>query len=150
MFPTRKETAFWICVNQAQVFIHRKIDQKLKAAGLPPLRWYDVLWALEQAEDSGMRPFELEKSLLFEQSNLSHLLRRLISEGLVSQTVYSKDRRGKIIKITAQGQIVRRNMWDIYGPALHASVALQDETLDHEDLTNVLKSMIARDGQGAG
>ena len=44
-----------------------------KAAGFPPLEWYDVLWELERDPEGGLRPFELEGRLL--------LLRNTICRG---------------------------------------------------------------------
>ena len=118
-FPTDEETALWIALNRSQQKLYRTVDAALKAEGLPPLRWYDVLWSLERAGSEGGRAFELERSLLFEQSNLSRLLSRIIAEGLAEETVYHKDRRGKKLLITAEGRRVRKRMWTIYGPLIH-------------------------------
>ncbi|MGI9510565.1 MAG: MarR family winged helix-turn-helix transcriptional regulator, partial [Geminicoccaceae bacterium] len=85
-YPTAEETALWVAFNRAQRSIYRSMDSALKAAGLPPLRWYDVLWSLERSKEKGVRPFELEKLLIFEQSNLSRLLRRMIDAGLVEES----------------------------------------------------------------
>ncbi len=95
------------------------MDAELKAKGLPPLRWYDVLWELERTPKDGLRPMEIEKTHLFEQSNLSRLLRRLIDEGLVEELDFPDDGRGKILKITRQGRRMRKRMWAIYGPLIH-------------------------------
>ena len=84
------------------------MDSVLKAKGLPRLRWYDVLWATECAGSPGLHPFELEKGLIFEQSNLSRLLRRMIEEGLVEESVFENDRRGRLLKITKKGWQVRK------------------------------------------
>ena len=144
MYPTDEETSFWINLNRAQMSLHRKVDLDLKAAGLPPLRWYDVMWALERADTCGVRPYELVTSLIFEQSNLSRLLRRLVDEGLAEQMAFDGDRRGKVMRITAKGQQVRKEMWKIYGPILHASLAGASDTADFRDFTETLKAMIAR------
>lgn len=95
------------------------MDAELKAAGLPPLRWYDVLWELERTKQDGLRPKEIEKTHLFEQSNLSRLLQRLVDEGLVEVLDFPDDGRGKIMKITPQGRAMRKRMWAIYGPLIH-------------------------------
>ncbi len=53
------------------------VEADLKAAGFPPLGWYDVLLELSRAADGGLRPFALEQELLLAQYNLSRLLDRL-------------------------------------------------------------------------
>ena len=129
-YPTGDETALWVSLNLAQRRIFRVMDAALKAEGLPPLRWYDVLWALERDKGGGQRAFEMERSLLFEQSNLSRLLRRMIGAGLVAESVCPQDRRGKVLRITAEGRRVRKRMWRIYGPLIKRhmrAVALRDQ-----------------------
>ncbi|MEH6548030.1 MAG: hypothetical protein V7701_16455, partial [Sneathiella sp.] len=66
MYPTEEETKLWVALNLSQTKIYRIIDTALKSEGLPNLRWYDVLWELERAQESGLRPFELERILIFE------------------------------------------------------------------------------------
>lgn len=119
MYPTENETRLWVAINLSQRSIYRKMDAALKEKRLPPLRWYDVLWDLERAGEKGKRPFELEQSLLFEQSNLSRLLRRMTNESLLEERQFSRDRRGKILRVTEKGRVVRKNMWKIYGPLIH-------------------------------
>ena len=50
-------------------------EQALRAGGLPPLEWYDVLWELERA--GPLRPRDLQGRLLLAQYNLSRLLDRM-------------------------------------------------------------------------
>ena len=40
------------------------VEGDVKAAGLPPLAWYDVLLELDRCDEQGMRPYELERVLL--------------------------------------------------------------------------------------
>ncbi|MEM7427482.1 MAG: MarR family winged helix-turn-helix transcriptional regulator [Pseudomonadota bacterium] len=141
--PSEEETAFWVALNLAQRSIYRSMDAVLKAEGLPPLRWYDILWALERAGRCGVRPFELERSLLFEQSNLSRLLRRLVDEGLAKEAVFKDDRRGKVLKLTAKGRRIRERMWKIYGPLIRAHVGPLD---DAGKVTAALRSIIVGNG----
>ena len=142
MYPTTDETALWVALNLGQRSVYAEMDAALKAEGLPPLRWYDVLWAIERAGEGGLRPFEMERSLLFEQSNLSRLLRRMIDEGLVEESVCPNDRRGKVLRITAEGCEVRLQMWKVYGPLIHKHMSGLSDGYDLEDIAAALKSLI--------
>lgn len=145
MYPTKNETALWVALNQAQRSIYQTMDSALKASGLPPLRWYDVLWAMERVKSQGVRPFELEKGLIFEQSNLSRLLRRMIDAGLVEEAQYENDRRGKLLKITSKGCDVRLQMWRIYGPLIHKHMACMSSQFDHGDIAAALRSLFEQE-----
>ena len=145
MYPTEEETALWVALNLAQRSVYGAMDAALKARGLPPLRWYDVLWAIERAGDGGVRPFEMERSLLFEQSNLSRLLRRMTGEGLVEESVFEDDRRGKLLRITKKGRQVRKAMWQVYGPLIHAHMGEISGEGDLEEMALALSSLIRRE-----
>ncbi|WP_343561690.1 MarR family winged helix-turn-helix transcriptional regulator [Kiloniella sp. b19] len=140
--PSPDETKAWIALNLAHRFIHRKMNSALKARGLPPLVWYDVLWSLERTETGALRPFELEQSVIFEQSNLSRLLRRMCEEGLLQESVYEADRRGKIIQITDKGKEVRQQMWSVYGPAIHSHFSPLSSATDIREIIKSLSSLI--------
>ena len=116
--PTAFETEIWVAMNRATRRIQSDIGAALKDAGLPPLKWYDLLWSLER-HDGQLRPYELAQDTIFEQSNLSHLSKRLAAEGLVEFGEFDSDKRGKVLKITAKGRDLRKRMWSIYGPMLH-------------------------------
>lgn len=146
-YPTAEEADIWVALNRAQRSIYRSMDLALKAEGLPPLRWYDVLWSLERAEGEGVRPFELEKHLIFEQSNLSRLLRRMIDAELVEESVCRDDRRGKLLGITPKGCRIRKRMWKIYGPLIHTHMNGLSKQYDPAHLSGALTSLVDHDAR---
>ncbi|CUK15426.1 MarR family protein [Ruegeria denitrificans] len=116
--PTPQETDIWVAMNRTTRLIQSEISTALKDADLPPLKWYDLLWSLER-HGGRLRPYELTQDVIFEQSNLSHLTKRLATEGLIEIVGLDSDRRGKILQITEKGKDLRKRMWEIYGPLLH-------------------------------
>lgn len=116
--PTEDETKIWVAMNRTTRFVQSEINRELKSAGLPSLTWYDVLWSIERL-GGHLRPFELEDDVIFEQSNVSYLTKRLAEEGLIEVDDCPEDRRGKVISITPKGRDLRARMWTIYGPMLH-------------------------------
>ena len=130
-------------MNRAQRSIYRTMDKALRAECLPPLRWYDVLWAIERAGSGGLRPFEMEESLIFEQSNLSRLLRRMADERLVEETVCPGDRRGRVLRITDKGRRVRKRMWKVYGPLIHKHMGRLQSDCGMDEVAAALKSLVA-------
>jgi len=142
MYPTEEETKLWVALNLSQMAIYRIIDTALKQEGLPNLRWYDVLWELERSQGSGLRPFELERILIFEQSNLSRLLRRMIGKGVVKEFAFENDGRGKVLKITEDGQRVRKQMWKVYGPLIHQQIGNLSPQHTPGTIASALNSLI--------
>jgi DNA-binding MarR family transcriptional regulator len=120
-FPTKDVTRVWARLVKAQQIVLASIEQRLKAAKLPPLAWYDTLLELERAEGRGLRPFELEREMLLAQYNLSRLVDRLEEEGYVERRPFEGDGRGQLIAITVSGKSMRRRMWAVYGPEIQCA-----------------------------
>ncbi len=120
--PDKATVAAWIALARAYRVAMQKVETRLKEADLPPLAWYDALWELEKVGEGGLRPFELEHALLFEQYNLSRLVERLVKAGLVERRPCADDRRGHVLAITADGLAVRARIWGVYAPAIEAAV----------------------------
>lgn len=117
-----------------------RTEGALKAGGLPPLAWYDVLHELAEAGEGGLRPFELIDRVLLAQYGVSRLLARLEEDGLVEKLPVSDDGRGQTVRITSSGRDMRRRIWAVYG----ASIAeLMGDRLSAEDL-EMLAGLLGR------
>ena len=94
------------------------MEERLKAAALPELAWYDVLWALERAPRGRLRMHELAQTTVMSRSNLTRLVDRLEAASLVARDRDCADRRGAFAVLTAAGRAMRRRMWTVYGTAI--------------------------------
>ncbi|RJG44348.1 MarR family transcriptional regulator [Mesorhizobium sp. DCY119] len=139
--PDDTTIAAWIGLSRAQRVATASIEAQLKAAGFPPLAWYDALWELERAGGEGLRPFELERALLFEQYNLSRLIDRLEKAGLVARRACPDDKRGQVLAITPEGLTLRRDMWGVYGPAIEAAVGAKLDAGEAKVLAGLLTKL---------
>ena len=101
----------WTRLMRAQQAVLSAVEAELKAAGFPPLAWYDVLLELSRAQEEGLRPFALEQELLLAQYNLSRLLDRLEGAGYLERRACPEDGRGQIVAITAAGRALVKRMW---------------------------------------
>ena len=128
--PSDLTVRIWTRLARAQRDVLGTIEAALKAAGLPPLGWYDVLLEIDRAGTSGIRPFELERVTLLAQHNLSRLLDRLVRAGYAERNPAPQDGRGHALTITPSGSDVRRKMWPVYVAAIQA--ALGDRLAPHE------------------
>ena len=120
--PSDSAVRAWVRLARAHRAALGTVEAQLKAAGLPGLDWYDALLELERAGTGGLRPFELQKQLLFAQYNLSRLVGRLDAAGHVARKASEADGRGHVLTITASGRALRRRMWPVYAAAIEKAV----------------------------
>ncbi|RUU06440.1 MarR family transcriptional regulator [Mesorhizobium sp. USDA-HM6] len=116
--PSPEAVKAWGRLMRVSRQLVEKTEDALKAGGLAPLAWYDVLHELAAAGEGGLRPFELIDRVLLAQYNVSRLLARLEVEGLVEKLPVSDDGRGQTVRITPGGRETRRRLWAVYGKAI--------------------------------
>ena len=118
-----RQVRAWARLLGAQRLALQLVERALGKARLPPLAWYDVLLELEQAGKLGLRPFELQETMLLAQYNLSRLLDRLEKSCYVERRECEQDGRGQVVVITEAGRAMRRQMWPVYAAAIKAAFA---------------------------
>ena len=119
----------WTRLVRAQQQALAAVEADLKAAGFPPLGWYDVLLELSRADGGEFRPFALEQQLLLAQYNLSRLIDRLEQAGYVERRTCPEDGRGQVVAITASGRALVKRMWPTYRAAIarHVGARLSED-----------------------
>ena len=127
--PSDPVVRAWTRLVRAQQHVLGAVERDLKAAGHPPLAWYDVLLELTRAPQGRLRPFEIEKETLLTQYNLSRLLDRLEKQGLVARAPCEADGRGQWVVVTKAGRALQARMWDVYAQAIQRHVG---DKLDHK------------------
>ena len=101
----------WLTTDQQRVWrnylalvsgLQLAMNRQLQADCGISLGDYDVLVAL--SERGPLRVFELGECIAWEQSRLSHQLRRMRERGLVERHGSDDDRRGATVSLTAAGE----------------------------------------------
>lgn len=130
----------WARLIRAHRAVTTRVEADLKAAGYPPLVWYDVLLELGRAEGGRLPPGDLERSLLFSQYNVSRLVDRMAAQGLVRREPHPDDARRQFVCVTPAGRALRERMWPTYGAAIerHLGAKLPGER------ASVLAAQLAR------
>ena len=102
MWLTDEQQQIWrnylAMTSRLQTAMHRQLQQDCELS----LADYDVLVAL--TESGPLRINELGELLAWEQSRLSHQLRRMRGRGLVERQGSDDDRRGATVEITDGGR----------------------------------------------
>jgi DNA-binding MarR family transcriptional regulator len=127
----------WVRLIRAHDRVVANVEAGVKARGLPPIAWYDVLLELSRGGGRRLRPVELEKELLVAQYNLSRLLDRMVEAGLVLREPCDGDGRGQMVSLTAKGKAMQKEMWPhIREIVMNEMMALKDA--DIEKLSKLL------------
>jgi DNA-binding MarR family transcriptional regulator len=112
------EIDIWARFMRVSQSVLAAVEADVKAAGFPPLAWYDVLLELRRVEPDGLRQFELQDHLLLAQYNLSRLIDRLAHAGYLRREACPEDRRGQVVYLTEKGRALIDAMWPAYRAAI--------------------------------
>jgi DNA-binding MarR family transcriptional regulator len=104
----------WRAFLNAHASVVGRIEAELSAEGLPPLSWYDVLWALYQAPHHRLRMGEVADHVVLSRTGMTRLVDRIEAAGCIRRTAVASDRRGAYATITPAGIRVLRRMWPVY------------------------------------
>jgi DNA-binding MarR family transcriptional regulator len=110
--------AAWRAVLNAHASVVATAEAALAAAELPPLAWYDVLWAIRRAPARRIRMAELAASLTISRGGLTKVADRLENAGFLRREPADDDGRGLYAVLTADGNTLLRRMWPVYSRAL--------------------------------
>lgn len=125
----------------------RRIEEALAEHDLPPLGWYDVLWAVRRAPERRLRIHEIADEVVLSRTGTSRLVERIVSAGLLAREPVPGDRRGSYAALTAEGEATLRAMWPVYAGVVRELFAPQ--LGDADGLTRSLQAVAAaaRDGR---
>jgi DNA-binding MarR family transcriptional regulator len=108
----------WQAVLTTHAAVVARVEEALAAAELPPLSWYDVLWAVRRAPGRRVRMAELAERLTLSRGGLTKLADRLEAAGLLRRQPADDDGRGLYAVLTDAGEDMLRRMWPVYARVL--------------------------------
>ncbi len=120
--PSDAIQSAWVALGRVAPLIQDHVEDALKAASLPSLSWYTVLWEIERT-GAPQRPRDLAIPLFIPRYVLSRLVDRMEADGLVKRIKCEEDARGHLLDLTAKGRALRKEMWAVYGPAMNAAMS---------------------------
>jgi DNA-binding MarR family transcriptional regulator len=136
--PCPDTVAAWGRLVRVQQSLLAAVEKDLKKAGYPPLAWYDALLELTCEPRGALRPLELEHKMLLPQYSTSRLIDRLAQAGYVERKTCPLDGRGQFVAITAAGRDLQKQMWEVYGAAIHRHVGEKLSGTDAAKLAELL------------
>jgi len=100
-------------ILRAGKIIDHKVSDVLKKYGVTHIQ-FNILRILEARMPEKLSLGEIQEGLLFETSDVSRLIDRLVKNGLVDRTYCPNNRRKLEVSITPQGlDVIRKSMPEI-------------------------------------
>lgn len=132
----------WRKFLSAHVVLLEQIEQDLAGADLPPLTWYDILFAISEAPEQKLRLHELAQTVLLSRSNVTRLVDRLEKAGLLQREQCNRDRRGAFATISDRGRTILEQMWSVYEAAILKYFACHLDETEAKILIKLLNRMM--------
>lgn len=139
--PSPAHIQAWRLLMESQALVVERVEASLAERGLPPLAWYDVLWAVREAPGRRLRQSRLADAVVMSRSGLSRLVDRIEAAGLLRREACPSDRRGADVVLTPEGRAMLRRMWAVYGDGIARGFAAA--VPDPEALTEALAPVVA-------
>lgn len=101
----------WIRMFRTTKVVEARLRDFLRTEHDTTLPRFDVLAALYRAEE-GLKMSALSKQLLVSNGNVTGIVDRLVSDGLVKRVIIENDRRSTRVCLTPQGRKIFSGMAD--------------------------------------
>ncbi|MDQ6436078.1 MarR family transcriptional regulator [Mesorhizobium sp. LHD-90] len=106
---SKERLRLWIRLLRASRTIEAELRERLKKDFDTTLPRFDVMAALYRAPE-GMLMSDLSRFLLVSNGNVTGIIDRLVSEGLVTRARRNGDRRTSMVRLTESGIAAFRDM----------------------------------------
>ncbi|OHV71337.1 MULTISPECIES: MarR family transcriptional regulator [unclassified Mesorhizobium] len=100
--PGKERLRLWIRLLRASRTIEAELRERLKKEFDTTLPRFDVMAALYRSPE-GMLMSDLSRFLLVSNGNVTGIVDRLVSEGLVTRARRNGDRRTSMVRLTEEG-----------------------------------------------
>jgi DNA-binding MarR family transcriptional regulator len=139
--PTPTAVDAWAGLVRVERALVQKVEERLKAAGFPPLDWYHVLYEVEGGPRGMLRQSGVQDRTQLAQYNVCRLVDRLEREGLVERRQCELDGRNNVLVISAKGRALRRAMWPVYASAIQEHLGAHLSEAEAEQLVGLLSKL---------
>ena len=101
--PAKQKLRLWVRLLRASRAIEVELRERLRVAFGVTLPRFDVMAALARKQ-AGMTMTELSRYLMVSNGNVTGIIDRLVSEGMVVRSRHAGDRRATFVRLTPKGQ----------------------------------------------
>ena len=132
----------WRAVVTSHASVTDRVQKAFAASDLPPLGWFEVLWAIKRSPDGRPRMSELAEWLTLSRGGITKLVDRLQDAGYIERVSCAEDRRSLQAELTPAGERMLEEMREIY----RAEIARHWSRVSPEDAKLVTAALMAVTG----
>jgi DNA-binding MarR family transcriptional regulator len=150
MALSRKQMDAWRAVVTSYAAVTERVQKAFAAADLPPLSWFELLWAVKQSPNGGPRMSDLAERLTLSRGGITKLVDRLEGAGYMERISCSDDRRSFQAELTPAGERMLEEMREAYSAEVErhlATVTAEEAELLTATLTRVTDSTCEIEGE---
>lgn len=107
--PSKLRLRFWLQLLKASKYLENEIRDRLRREFDTTLPRFDVMAMLDKSKN-GLKMSELSAELMVSNGNVTGIVDRLVADGLVIRVSIEGDRRASLVRLTAKGEQVFREM----------------------------------------
>jgi DNA-binding MarR family transcriptional regulator len=111
---SRQRFDAWRAVVTTHAAVIERVQKALAAADLPPLSWFEVLWAVKRSPSGPPRMSELAEWLTLSRGGITKLVDRLQEAGYLERLSCAEDRRIFQAELTPAGEKMLEEMRKVY------------------------------------
>jgi DNA-binding MarR family transcriptional regulator len=104
----------WRAVVTSHAAVTERVGRAFAAQDLPPLSWFELLWAVNKAPDGRPRMSELAEWLTLSRGGITKLVDRLSDAGYIERVSCAEDRRSLQAELTPAGERILEEMRQVY------------------------------------
>jgi DNA-binding MarR family transcriptional regulator len=104
----------WRAVVTSHAAVTERVQKALAAADLPPLSWFELLWAVKRSSNGRPRMSELAERLTLSRGGITKLVDRLQDAGYLKRVPCTEDRRSLEAELTSAGERMVEEMRTVY------------------------------------
>jgi DNA-binding MarR family transcriptional regulator len=133
----------WRAVVTSHAAVTDRVQKAFAAADLPPLSWFELLWAVKNSPTGRPRMSDLAERLTLTRGGITKLVDRLQDAGYLERVTCSEDRRSFQAELTPAGERMVEEMRSVHSNELEryfGSVSADEA----EALSSVLGKVVGR------
>ena len=104
----------WRAIVSTHAAVTDRVQHALASADLPPLSWFELLWAVQRSEQGHPRMSELAAKLTLSRGGITKLVDRLVEAGYLERVSCPEDRRSLRAELTPAGERMLGEMRAVY------------------------------------
>jgi DNA-binding MarR family transcriptional regulator len=143
----------WRAVVTSHASVTDRVQKALAAADLPPLSWFEVLWAVKRSPEGNPTMSDLAERLTLSRGGITKLVDRLQEAGYMERVACTEDRRSFQAELTPAGERILEEMRRTYAAEVErhlGALSRKEAELLTAVLTKITDSTCAAAGSENG